>query len=187
MVVLRALRVLLPLAIVLAIVAALVAVFTARPDIQRARKNVNEAWSPLSTQLQGRYQLLENVDRQLTFFGGPVHQLAAQVDTSLAAWKHAISTNDVSGEVRAANELEALGRRMVASAQASPQVNANEAVVNAVDAYAGDRSFVAAPAFNAAVGSYEKQRRGPIRGMVAAMLRDDDVPAFSPAPTTSPA
>jgi hypothetical protein len=187
MVVLRALRVLLPLLIVLAIVAAVVAVFTARPDIQRARDNVNETWSPLSTQLQGRYQLLENVDKQLLFFGGPVHQLASQVSTSLDAWKHAISTNDVSGEVHAANDLEALGRRMVASARQSPQVNANEAVVNAVDTYAGDQSYAGAPAFNAAVGTYEKQRRGPVRGVVAAMLRDDDVPAFSPAPVPSSA
>ncbi len=187
MVVLRAVRVLLPFAIVLAIVAAGVAIFTARPNIQRARSNVNEAWSPLSTQLQGRYQLLENVDKQLMFFGGPVHQLAAQTGTSLAAWKHAISTNNVSGEVRAANDLEALGRRMVASARQSPQVKANEGVVNAVDTYAGDQSYAGAPAFNAAVSSYEKQRRGPIRGVVAAMLRDDDVPAFSPAPASSAA
>ncbi len=187
MVVLRAVRVLLPFAIVLAIVAAGVSVFTARPDIQRARQTVNETWSPLSTQLQGRYQLLDNVDKQLLFFGGPVHQLASQVSTSLDAWKHAISTNDVAGEVHAANNLEALGRRMVASARQSPQVKANEAVVNAVDTYANDQSFASAPAFNAAVASYERQRRGPIRGVVASMLRDDDIPAFSPAPVTSQA
>jgi hypothetical protein len=185
MVVLRALRVLLPLAIVLAIVAAGVSIFTARPDIQRARKDVNQAWSPLSTQLQGRYQALENVDKQLLFFGGPVHQLAAQVETSLGSWRHAISTNDVSGEVRAANDLEALGRRLVASARQSPQVKANEGVVNEVDVYAGDESYAGASAFNAAVASYEKERQGPIRGIVAAMLRDDDVPAFSPAPITA--
>jgi hypothetical protein len=74
---------------------------------------------------------------------------------------------------------------MVASARQSPQVKANESVVNQVDVYAGDQSYAGASAFNAAVASYEKERRGPIRGIVASMLRDDDVPAFSPAPVTA--
>jgi hypothetical protein len=187
MVVLRALRVLLPLAIVLAVVAVAVSVFTARPDIQHARRNVDRAWTPLSTQLSTRYRLLDAADKQLMFFGGPVHQLAAQVSTSLARWQHVAATDDVPAQVQAANELESLGRRLAATALATPQVKANQGVLNSVDAYAGDASFVAAPSFNEAVATYRKQRTGPIRGLVAAVLRDDDVPAFSPAPVGSTA
>jgi len=187
MVVLRALRVLLPLAIVLAVVALAVSVFTARPDIQRARRNVDRAWTPLSAQLTTRYELLEATDKQLLFFGGPVHQLASQVSTSLATWKHDAPTNDVSAKVRAANELESLGRRLVTTALVTPQVKSNQAVMNAIDLYAGDQSFASAPSFNEAVRSYRKQRSGPIRSLVAAVLSDDDIPGFSPAPVGSTA
>jgi hypothetical protein len=177
---LRVMRVLVPAAVVLAIVAGVTSVLSARPDIQHAKSAVDTAWTPLGRQLEPRYVFLAAADRQVAALSGPVHELAADVGRALTSWQAARRGGSVASQVQAANTLEALGRRLIATAIASPRVqgSAKQAVIT----YA--QTTVSAASFNDAVQKYERERRGPLRGVVATVLGDDDIPAFAPAVTT---
>jgi hypothetical protein len=91
--------------------------------------------------------------------------------------------------VRAANDLEALGRRLVATATESKRVRADAQARAAVQGYATDPGYTAASidadvdAFNEAVIDYERQRHGPVRGPVAQLLGREDIPTFAPVPS----
>ena len=113
----RVLRVILPLVIVLVVVAGVVAVLSARPDQQRAKRTVDRAWTPLSNDLAQRYLLLTAADEKVRGLSGPVHDLAESVHTALERWQAAATRKSVESKVRAANTLEALGRRLVAAAR----------------------------------------------------------------------
>jgi len=184
--VLRFLRVLLPLAIVVAAVAAVLSVVSARPDLQDAKRGVDRAWPPLQAQLQPHYSLLSQADAHLQTVTGPVRTLADQVKDGLARWQSAVESGDVAAQVRAANSLEALSRRLVATARTSPRATGDAGSALAVAAFANGAATVAqggaVDTFNKAVTAYQKQRRGPVRSVVATMLGDRDIPAFSPAP-----
>ena len=83
--VLRVVRVLLPVLIVAAVVAAGSSVLSARPDLQKAKRNVDSSWSSLSGQLDHRYVLLAAVDDKLRPIPGPIRTLVGDVDGALAA------------------------------------------------------------------------------------------------------
>jgi hypothetical protein len=179
----RVLRVLLPLVIVVVAVAGVVAVLSARPDQQDAKRNVERAWAPLSNDLAARYLLLTAADQKVLDLSGPVRELADDVRTALDRWQAAASRKSVEAQVRAANALEAVGRRLVAAARASNRVKADAATKSAVDAFAGDTmSGDRVKVFNDAVRKYARERRGPVRGAVASLLGNHDIPAFEPAP-----
>jgi hypothetical protein len=180
---LRVVRVLLPLAAVLLVVAAVTSVLSARPDLQHAEHAVGTAWAPLGRQLEGRYLVLTAADQKVAALSGPVHELAMQLDDALTAWNGAHRHGDVAAQVRAANTLEALGRRLVTAALGSDRVKRDAAAMSAVTRYAQNASPGAASDFNKAVQTYERERRGPLRGVVATFLGQDDVPAFAPAVT----
>ena len=59
--VLRVVRVLLAVLIVAAIVGAGSSVLSARPDLEKAKRNVDSSWSALSSRLDNRYELLKKV------------------------------------------------------------------------------------------------------------------------------
>jgi hypothetical protein len=182
----RVVRITLPVFIVLAIVFGLVAVFTTRPDQQHAKRQVNEAWAPLAENLNRRYVLLVAADEKVRGVPGPVRQLADSVRNALQRWQAAGQRPSIEPQVRAANMLEALGRRLIAAATQSDRVQADQDVKAAVAdfsqaATAGER----VAAYNAAVRRYARERRGPVRGLVASVLGHDDIPAFEPA--TEPA
>jgi len=179
----RVVRVLLPLLIVLVVVAGAVAVLTARPDQQGAKRNVERAWAPLSNDLAHHYLLLTAADQKVLGLSGPVRELADEVRTALDQWKAAAARKSLDAEVRAANALEAAGRRLVATARVSDRVNGDPATKRTVDAFAGDTvSGDRVRAFNDAVRKYARERRGPIRSAVASFLGNHDIPAFEPAP-----
>jgi hypothetical protein len=144
---------------------------------------VERAWVPLSNDLAHHYFLLAAADRQVLGLSGPVRELADDVRTALDQWQAAASRKSVDAEVRAANALEAVGRRLVAAARVSNRVNGDAATKRAVDAFAGDTlSGDRVRAFNDAVRKYARERRGPIRSVVASFLGNHDIPAFEPAP-----
>ncbi len=179
----RVVRVLLPLVIVLVVVAGLVAVLTARPDQQDAKRNVEHAWTPLSNDLTHRYLLLTAADQKVLDLSGPVRELADDVRTALDRWQAAASRKNVEAQVRAANTLEAVGRRLVAAASVSNRVKADADTKKAVDRFASDSmSGDRVKAFNDAVRKYARERRGPVRSVVASFLGNYDIPAFEPAP-----
>jgi hypothetical protein len=172
---------LLPFLLVAALVFGVVSVLSARPELRKAERAVADAWTPLQGQLTTRYRLLDETGTTLAQLGGPVRELAGSVDVALTRWNSVTSGGTVATQVRAANEVEALGRRLVAAARASERVKANAEASEALNRYAGDRSFGAAGDFNAAVREYEEERQGPVRSLVAAFLGTDDIPAFQPA------
>ncbi len=181
--VVRVVRVLLPVLIVAAIVGAGSSVLSARPDIEKAKRNVDTAWSSLSTGLDHRYLLLAAVDDQLRPVPGPVHSLVGSVDTALARWRDVRAHGGLATQVEAANDVEGLGRELIATAAASPRVHGNSSVLVALAKFLSDGSQRAATAFNANVTSYEHERRGPVRTVVASLLGDGTIPVLD---TTSP-
>ncbi len=182
----RVARVLLPVLVIGAIVAVVVSVLSARPQLQAAERKVDTSWNALAPQLGARYTLLANADAQLRPIPGPVHALVADVDAAETRWKNARAHGSVSEQVAAANALEAYGRRLLAVAAASPRVAASPGAKQALTAYLADRAFTGAGGFNGTVASYERERRGPVRSLVASVMGIADIPALDttgPAPT----
>ena len=176
--VLRVVRVLLPVLIVAALVFAGSSVLSARPDLQNAKSHVDDSWSSLAVKLDGRYKLLAVANDQLRPIPGPIHSLVGDTDTALARWRDARIHSGVAGQVNAANDLEALSRRVVATAAASPRVSQNASALAAIAAFLSDASRKSATGFNKDVVSYEHERRGPVRAVVASVLGDGQIPVL---------
>jgi hypothetical protein len=181
--VLRVGRVLLPVLIVAAVVAAGSSVLSARPDLDKAKHNVDTSWSSLSGQLNHRYVLLAAVDDTLRPVVGPIRSLVGDVDAALVRWRDARQHTDVAAQVAAANDVEAFARRLVATEAASPRVRGNAAVLAALGQFLSDPARRAAAGFNQNVTSYERERRGPVRAVVASVLGDGAIPVLD---TTEP-
>jgi hypothetical protein len=183
--VLRVVCVLLAVAIVAAVVGAASSVLSARPDLQKAKRSVDTSWSTLSPRLDQRYTLLATVDLALQPVPGPVHSLVGAVDTEIAHWKDARAHSGIAAQVNAANALEALARRLVATASVSPRVRTDAAALQAMNRFLGDGGRAdAANVFNATVTSYEHERSGPVRAIVASLLGDGSIPALDTTPTS---
>jgi hypothetical protein len=185
--VLRVVRVLLAVLIVAAVVAAASSVLSARPDLQKAKRDVDTSWSALSGRLDQRYVLLTAVDDKIRPIPGPIHSLVGDVDAALARWRDSRAHSSVAHQVDAANDLEALARRLVATATASPRVQGNAAVLPAIVRFLADASRAAADGFNRDVVSYEHERRGPVRTVVASVLGDGAIPVLDTTTTPSEA
>jgi hypothetical protein len=181
--VLRVVRVLLPVLIVAALVFAGSSVLSARPDLQKAKSDVDDSWSSLAGKLDQRYKLLATVDDKLRPIPGPIHALVGDTDTALARWRDARIHGGVAAQVNAANELEGLARRVVATAAASPRVSQNTAALPAIAAFLSDSSRKTATGFNTDVASYEHERRGPVRALVASVLGDGEIPVLDTTDT----
>ncbi len=182
---LRIARMLLPLLIVAVAVFGIVSVVSARPDLQGAKKHVDQTWVPVREGLTARYVVLKNATDALKQMPGPVRELAGGVDTALTTWQNSANSS-VATQVRAANNVEALARRLVTTARASDRVKNDANASQLIDEYAQNSSLslLTLATFNKAVASYERERRGPLRGVVATVLGDDDIPALSPAAIT---
>jgi hypothetical protein len=181
--VLRVVRVLLPVLIVAAVVGAGSSVLSARPDLQKAKRNVDASWTSVSGQLDNRYVLLAKVDDNLRPVPGPMHAIVTDLDTALAHWRAVHNHSSVATQVNAANDVEALARRLVLTATTSPRVKNNVTIVNVIADYLRVSSTTAATAFNQRVNSYERQRRGPVRAVVARLVGDGEIPALDTTAT----
>ena len=176
--VLRVVRVLLAVLVVAVVVAAGSSVLSARPDLQKAKRNVDDSWSTLSGRLNHRYVLLAALDDKIRPIPGPIHALVGDVDGALARWRDVRTHSSVANQVDAANDLEALARRLVATATASPRVKSNANVLPALGVFLADDSRTDAVDFNRDVVSYEHERRGPVRTVVASVLGDGAIPVL---------
>jgi hypothetical protein len=181
--VLRVVRVLLPVLIVAALVFAGSSVLSARPDLQNAKNNVDESWSTLAVKLDARYKLLSDANEALRPIPGPIHSLVGDTDTALARWRDARTRSGVAAQVNAANGLEGLSRRLIATAAASPRVSQNTAVLPAIAAFQSDSAPKSAKDYNANVVTYEHERRGPVRALVASVLGDGEIPVLDTTQT----
>jgi len=181
--VLRVVRVLLPLLIVAALVGAASSVLSARPDLQKAKRNVDASWTSVSGQLDNRYVLLAKVDDNLRPVPGPMHAIVTDLDTALAHWRAVHLHSSVATQVNAANDVEALARRLLLTEKTSPRVQGNATILNAIRDYDVVSSMTAATAFNQRVVSYARERRGPVRAVVARLVGDGEIPALDTTPT----
>jgi hypothetical protein len=175
-------------AVVAAVVVGAVSVITARPQLNDAKQHVNKAWTPLATELGPRYAQLALADAKLQTLSGPVRTLADRVHSALNSWNNAKAHGRVADQVRAANDVEAFSRRLVVAARASERVKSDPEMVSQLDTFANDHTFSAAgiatvATFNEAVKDYEKERNGPVRGVVVSTVLDaPNIPSFAPAP-----
>lgn len=183
---LRLLRIFIPLLIIAAIAAGVVVVVTSRSELQSARRRVERAWKPLRTSLDSRYGTLETADNAVRDVPGPLHQLVVQVERANADWRDLESSGaSVTSQVTRANQLEALGRRLVRAANAAPRLAGNTAALGAVNAYAalGAPSASVTKPFQDAVDHYERERNRPAPRIAAGILGYDAIPAFDASGT----
>jgi hypothetical protein len=173
----RVLRVLLPFLLALVVVAVLVLVFTARPNLEHAKSNVNKQWAPLERTLTARYFVLATANASVHNTPGPVHQLVPGMDAALSRWSALKGTHAaIAAKVQAANTLESLGRRLVGAARRSPRVQGDARAK--IDAYATAAVPPAAAAFDRAVRNYQRERTGPAKGTLASLLGYDEIVAY---------
>jgi len=183
---LRLLRIFIPLLVIAAIVAGVVVVLSSRSELQGERRKVEDAWKPLRTALDTRYGALATAGNAVSDIPGPLHQLVVQVNRASADWRNRESNGaSVESQVTAANDLEALGRRLVLAAKAAPRLVGNTTALASVVAYATSAppASVAAP-FETAVDHYERERNRPARRLAASILGYKSIPEYD-APGTA--
>jgi hypothetical protein len=176
--VLRVVRVLLVVLILAAVVGAGSSVLSARPDLDNAKHDVDSAWATVAPQLDARYLKLAAVNQELTSVPGPVHSLVGSADAALAHWRDVRQHSGVGAQVAAANDVEAIARRLLATQAASPRVRGNATLLRDVGQYLAVSTRNAAADFNRAVESYEHERKGPVRAVVASVLGDKAMPVL---------
>ncbi len=121
--VLRVVRVLLAVLIVAAVVGAGSSVLSARPDLQKAKRNVDTSWSALAPAPRSPLRAARQPSTTgLRPISGPVHVLVADTDSALTHWHDTRAHSGVAAQVEAANNVEAIARRLVATASVSPRV-----------------------------------------------------------------
>jgi len=177
----RVLRVLIPVLVVSVLIAGVVAVLAARPDIESAKDDVDAQWALLVPTLTTRYEALAQVDEPLKGIAGSIRTVATDVDTALQRWRQVEDGGAIDTQVRAANGVEVASRRLLAVVALSPRVD--EPTRQALAAYR-DGAQPDATAFNASVATYQAERRGPVRQVVANLVGGGDIPGLATPPPT---
>ena len=183
--VLRVVRVLLPVLIVAAVVAAGSSVLSARPDLQKAKRNVDTSWSSLSGQLDHRYVLLAAVDDKLAADSRTdphARQRRRRRARALARRVHALRASPPRSTPRTTSRRSPAGwsppRRRRRACKATPRCCRRSATF-----LADCRRAAAARASTSDVVSYEHERRGPVRTVVASVLGDGAIPVLDTTAT----
>jgi hypothetical protein len=176
--VLRLLRIFIPLLVIAAIVAGVIVVLTSRSELQSSRRQVNEAWAQLEPELDARFDKMKAAADAVRPIPGPLHKIVVQVDNAQAKWSDLRTKGgSIAARVTAANNLEALGRRLVQAARAAHRLRDKPALAT-VNAFAADATPRAAAAFEDAVSRYERQRNRPARRLAADILGYKSVPSY---------
>ena len=176
---LRLLRIFIPLLLVAAIVAGIVVVVTSRSQLQSSRRQVEDAWQPLKSGLDGLYGALAIANSSVKSVPGPLHAISTKVSSAEADWQRAEQSGSVTSQVNAANNLESLGRRLVIAARAAPRLVGQTAALNAIAIYAGLKPPTSAGAFNSAVAHFENERTRPAKSIAARVLGYESIPTYS--------
>jgi hypothetical protein len=175
----RVVRRVVPLAVLVVVVAAVALVLAVRPDLDDAREEARRRWDALESPLDDRYAALGAVTARVRDAGGPAADIASDVDDELRRWQ-ALRRADAPADdaVVAANELEALTRRLTTAVRASPRLSADAELVAALDLFAAGVPPEPVRAFDDAVRAYAQERSGTLRGLVADVFGYDAVPAL---------
>lgn len=173
-------RVLLALLIV-AVAAAAALMGTARPALDDARNEAEARWVVVARPLDERYTALAAVAATVEAAGGSVAELASETVRATQHWTAVVVDDDVSAQVRSANELEGLSRRLAATIDASARLRDDAAVTQAREDLATHAIPDTALAYNTAVAAYEQEREGTLRSIAASALGYDSLPALDVA------
>src|SRR5262249_10278556 len=150
--------------VVAVVVGAGSSVLSARPDLETAKQNVDSSWANIAPALDQRYLQLAAVTSQLGQGTGPVHSLVGEADSALAHWPQLRRQHSsIAAQVAAANDVEAMARRLLVTEAASPRARTQVKVLEAVAKYSNMTTHNAGVDFNQTVQSYEHERRGPLR------------------------
>jgi hypothetical protein len=176
----RVLRRAVPLLLIVLVAAAAILVATARPKLRDTHDAVTARWTAVAPELDPRYDRLRDANGAAKAVGGPPRAVTADIDAALARWNRLRerSPGDVIGGVRAANELEALRRRLEANISASARLRDDQGVQQALAALSGLEVPPEVRAFNAAVADYESERNGFLRGPVTQLFGYEEIPAL---------
>ena len=183
--VLRVVRVLLLVLIVAVIVGAASSVLSARPDLQNAKRNVDTSWSALSGPLDQRYLLLADAEPEAA--ADPRTDPRARRRRRRRA--HALARRSGARRGRRPGQgreqrrgprppARGDGRGLPAGAERSRRRRRRSST------FIGDGSRAGAVDFNKTVESYEHERRGPVRAVVASVLGDGTIPVLDTTDTT---
>jgi len=176
-------RALLALLALLVFVAAAGAIYAwqARPELEDRRDAAIEAWDALRPALDQRYLVLTAAADTVREEGGRPRAVVRDLDVALATWRDARAAgDDMVGEVRIANDLEGLVRRLVRTVDETPRLAGNGAVAAVMEQLAGVPVPEAAADYDDAVRAYESERQGTVREVVADLLGFDSLPTLDP-------
>jgi hypothetical protein len=166
------------LAIVLVVlIGAVIIALTARSDLQSSRSDVNDRWRALRPALVDRYRTLATANDAVRAAGGPERDLVGTIDRALAAWTQDANAA-VTTQVDDANALEAAGRRLVVTVNASSRLKAMTNVMRPVNAFAKATMPEQARSFNGAVRDFEDARGGSVRRPIAGLMGYDAIPSL---------
>ncbi len=183
---LRTLRRAVLVLLLLAVVAGVATAVTARPGLDGARDDATATWRSVRGPLTARYALLTAAGDAVRAAGGTGSGVVDDLDSAADRWRAAASGSPVAEQVAAANALEGLYRRLVATIASSERLGDDDAVAEAAAGLAAAHVPEAARAFNDAVRDYEAERAGLFRGIVAGLLGYDEIPVLDlgdlPAP-----
>jgi hypothetical protein len=152
--------------------------WAARPDLDEHRDAAQARWAALRPALDERYELLGALNDQVRNASGPDRDVVRDLDVALATWGDATEEGDVAREVRSANELEGLARRLAITVDASPSLSASGAVRAATSQFAEAPVPGGVRAYDAAASAYESQRRGTLRALVADAFGYEMLPSL---------
>ncbi len=172
----RGLRRALILIVVVGVAAAAAIIATARTDLQDALDEADRTWIVVAEPLGARYAQVEVLADTVSSASNAATELARETADAAAGWPSVVASGSTDDQVRAANELEGLTRRLVATSGASPRLAGDANVREAVDNFGQTPIPESGRAYNGAAADYEAERDGIVRGVAATVLGFDSLP-----------
>ncbi len=173
----RALRVVALLVVAAAAGIAAIAL-DSRSGLDEAEHDVAAAWADVVAHLDTRADALDTANEAVRDQGGGARAVVGEIDSALVAWTDLRDGDDLAAQITAANDLEALGRRLRATVADSPRF-ATAAVTAALDAYeetALEHTAAAATqVLDDAIDRYADERGGTLRRLVTDALGYGDI------------
>jgi hypothetical protein len=161
------------LAIVALTVGGAALALTSRNALDDRLARIEADWREVRPTLEIRYEALATANDAVRSGGGSARAVVGELDAALAEWDRTIRASDLRAQLRAANQLEGLGRRLVATAADSPRL-ASDASTLALAAYS-ERTISTKP-LNSDISAYADERGGAIRSAVADLLDHPELP-----------
>ena len=152
------------------IVATTAVALLSRGDLDSARDRVDVAWARLHPRLAVRYDALSAASDLAGERLGRRSELLDLLDQAVDGWRRAETAR---GQLEAANRLEGLAARLVATTEATPRLRSSSQMRDSLKALEASAPDDARAAYNRSVADYEDTRGGWIRRLLAGALGFD--------------